>query len=285
MLRNPRDIQALVYLLLQTGLVILLWQYGFQPLVYAAVLLLSVGISAAHHNHAHLRFWHNKYLNRLTDLWLTLLQGHPTFVFHATHNANHHRYHHGPRDAARTYRFGGDTNHLSGYLLHPLQAVCVLYPLFIDWLRRLRHRAPGVYRHCLLQYLIIITLWAVLAAIDWQKWLLFVLLPQLHGLHWLLATNYLQHAHADGHSQLNFSRNFNGLLNLLMFNIGYHTAHHLHPKAHWSTLPALHEQYRLHIHPNLLAGGLLPYMVRTYLLAPFIPACRSRSLMNHTEEN
>ena len=48
------------------------------------------------------------------------------------------------------------------------------------------------------QYALWLGSWALLLAIDWHKAILFVIVPQLHGLHWLLATNYLQHAHADG---------------------------------------------------------------------------------------
>ena len=33
-------------------------------------------------------------------------------------------------------------------------------------------------------------------------------------------------------------------VNPLLFNIGLHTAHHEHPRAHWSQLPALHGQLR-----------------------------------------
>ena len=121
--------------------------------------------------------------------------------------------------------------------------------------------------------------WGLLLAIDWRKALLFVIVPQLHGLHWLLATNYLQHAHADGCSRLDFARNFEGLVNPLMFNIGLHTAHHLHPRVHWSLLPGLHAQLRPQIHPVLLPGGLAGYMTRTLLLAPLVPRWRSASLM------
>ncbi|MGV8295097.1 hypothetical protein ACV36C_40345, partial [Pseudomonas aeruginosa] len=94
-----------------------------------------------------------------TDFWITLLQGHPTFVFYPAHVANHHRFKHGARDVARTYRFGGDTNHLWGYLIHPAQAVWVLYPLFFAWLGRLRRHWPGAWRYCLCQYGAWLGLW------------------------------------------------------------------------------------------------------------------------------
>lgn len=278
MLLNRRDWQSLAYMLAQPALAAWQWQYGFAWPLYGLMLFLTLGIGVIHHNHTHRRMWRNKRLNRLTDFWLTLLQGHPTFVFYPAHVANHHRYRHGPRDLARTYRFGGDTNHLWGYLIHPLQAIGVLYPLFLRWLAGLRQRRHGAWCYCLAQYLAVLMLWGGLAALDWQKWLLFVLLPQLHGLHWLLATNYLQHAHADGSSRLNYARNFEGWLNPLLFNIGLHTAHHEHPRAHWSELGTLHQRYRGQVHPRLIAGGLLPYMFRTYILSLFSARWRSQSL-------
>lgn len=288
-LRHARDWQSLAYLAAAPMLVAWQWRQGFHPLAYALLLFLTLGIGVIHHNHTHLRMWggrSGKWANRATDFYVTLLQGHPTFVFWPAHVANHHRFRHGPRDAARTYRFGGDTNHLLGYLLHPLQAVCVLYPLFISWLSELRRRHPGVFRYCMAQYAVWLGAWMLLLALDWRKAVLFVILPQLHGLHWLLATNYLQHAHADGrpaaapHRNFDYARNFEGLLNPLLFNIGLHTAHHEHPHAHWSALQALHHRhYRARVHPALNEGGLVPYMLRVFVLGSLLPRYRSRPLM------
>lgn len=261
------------------------WVHGFYWPLYGLMLFLTLGVSVIHHNHAHLRIWRSRRANRLTDAWLTLLQGHPTFVFWPAHVANHHRFRHGPKDAARTYRFGGDTNHLCGYLVHPLQAAAVLYPMFIAWLAGLRRHWPGAWRYCMGQYALWLGSWAALLAIDWRRALLFVILPQLHGLHWLLATNYLQHAHADGRpgpkgGALDYARNFEGLVNPLLFNIGLHTAHHEHSHAHWSELARLHrEHYRGRVHPALNERGLLPYMARVFVLGAVLPRFRSRSLM------
>lgn len=283
MLVNRRDVHSLAYLAALPALAAWQWVHGLSLPLYAAMLFLTLGIGVIHHNHTHRRMWRNKHLNRATDLWLSLLQGHPTYVFYPAHVANHHRYRHGLKDVARTYRFGGDTNHLWGYLIHPLQAVAVLYPLFWRWLLRQYRRGSGAWRHALYQYLAVLALWGGLAWVDLEKWLLLVLLPQLHGLHWLLATNYLQHAHADGASRIDYARNFEGWVNPLLFNIGLHTAHHEHPRAHWSELTKLHPHYRDKVHPRLNAGGLLPYMFRTFLLGPFFPSWRSRPLMDPTE--
>lgn len=284
-MRNWRDWQSLMYLVALPLLVLWQWQQGFSWPLYLVELFLTLGIGVIHHNHTHLRIWSSRRLNRLTDLWITLLQGHPTFVFYPAHIANHHRYQHGEQDVARTYRFTmppgarGDTNHLLGYLLHPLQAILVLYPRFIVYLKRRYQFQRAYFYYCALQYLLVIGLWFTLAIIDWQKWLVLVLLPQLHGLHWLLATNYLQHAHADGRgNNLHFARNFHGWVNPLLFNIGMHTAHHRHPRAHWSQLPPLAEYYKAQVHPALNEQGLLRYMLRTYVLGLLHPRWRSRSL-------
>lgn len=292
-LRHGRDWQSLAYMLALPLLVWWQWTQGFHWLLYGLTLFLTLGTGVIHHNHTHLRMWHGRRANRLTDYWLTLLQGHPTFVFWPAHVGNHHRFRHGPRDIARTYRpeFGGDTNHLWGYLLHPLQAGLVLYPLFLRWLARLRRHSPGAFRYCMGQYALWLGSWAILLALDWKKALLLVIVPQLHGLHWLLATNYLQHAHADGRplsraqrklpgTRLNYARNFEGWVNPLLFNIGLHTAHHEHSRAHWSQLTRLHaEHYRQRVDPALNEGGLLPYMGRVFVLGLVWPAARTRAQM------
>ncbi|MET0541321.1 MAG: fatty acid desaturase [Variovorax sp.] len=284
-LRHRRDWQSLCYLAALPALAAWQWVHGFNVVLYALMLFLTLGVGVIHHNHTHLRMWRSRRANRVTDFCITLLQGHPTFVFWPAHVANHHRHRHGPGDLARTYRFGGDTNHLAGYLLHPLQAAWVLYPLFVRWLGQLRRRGTGAFGYCTAQYGVWLGSWALLLAIDWRRTLVYVIVPQLHGLHWLLATNYLQHAHADGRPTdgtggLNYARNFEGLVNPLLFNIGLHTAHHENPHAHWSELSRLHRaQYRDRVDPRLNERGLVPYMLRVFVLGAIVPRFRSRSLM------
>lgn len=288
-LRHWRDWQSVAYLIAYPALVAWMWTQGFSIVLYALLLFLTLGVGVIHHNHTHRRMWHGRWTNRVTDFWITLLQGHPTCVFYPSHVGNHHRHKHGAQDVARTYRFGGDTNHLLGYLLHPLQAGVALYPHIFRWLGSLRRHWPGVWRYCMAQYAVWLSLWTGLLIADPVKALLYVIVPQLHGLHWLLATNYLQHAHADGSPDgrssspaglLNYARNFNGLVNPLLFNIGLHTAHHEHPRAHWADLTHLHrDRYRHRVDPALDEAGLLPYMARVYVLGAMSVRYRSRSLM------
>lgn len=276
-LRSWRDLQSLAYLAAQPLLMAWQWRNGFSPAACAASLFLAIGISVIHHNHAHLPIWRGRWRNRVTDLAITLLQGHPTCVFHPTHNRNHHRYRHGAGDAMRTWRFG-DHNTLPGWALHPLHAVWAVYPLVWRWLMAIRRHSPGAFRWYALQYAAWIGSWATLLWLDAGKALAFVILPQLVGLHWLLAANYLQHAHASDALRFGYARNFEGLVNPLWFNIGLHTAHHEHGRAHWSELPRLHANYRDRIDPRLLEPCLFRYLVRVFLLGALKPAWRTHSL-------
>lgn len=108
-LRHWRDVQSLAYLVALPLLVAWQWHNGFVWWLYAALLFLTLGIGVIHHNHTHLRMWRGRWANRVTDYVLTVLQGHPTFVFWPAHVGNHHRFRHGPQDLARTYQpaFGG----------------------------------------------------------------------------------------------------------------------------------------------------------------------------------
>jgi len=281
-LRHPRDLQSLAYLVAQPMLMLWQWRHGFSLPLYALMLFLAIGIGVIHHNHAHLPIWHRRWLNRATEITLTALQGHPTFVFHPTHNRNHHRYRHGPRDVARTWRFGDD-NHLRGWLLHPLQAITAVYPLVLGWLRGVQRRAPRVHRWYLLQYGVWLGCWALALAIDPGKAMAFVIAPQLFGLHWLLAANYLQHAHADDAAPMGYARNFEGVINPLLLNIGLHTAHHEHGRAHWSRLKSLHQAIRTHIDPRMLEPSFPRYVLRVFVLGTFLPRWRSRSLRQDRE--
>ena len=177
----------------------------------------------------------------------------------------------------RTWRFG-DHNSILGWAAHPFQAVFGAYPLIGRWLHGVRRRAPGAHRWYVSQYLLWLGSWGGLLWLDAGKALGCVILPQLFGLHWLLAANYLQHAHASESLRYGYARNFEGWVNPLLFNIGLHTAHHEHGRAHWSELRQLHARYRDRIDPRLLEPSLSGYVMRVFLLGALRPSLRTRSL-------
>ncbi len=279
MLRHRQDVQSLAYALVVLGLALWQWQRGWHPAAYGLMLFLWVGLGVVHHNHAHLPLWRWAPLNRVSELWLGALQGHATHAFHLAHQRNHHHHCQGPADVARTWRFGGDHNHLLGYVLHPFQAAWVLLPYLTNNLLLLRQRRPRLFAWVLCQWACVPSLWAMALALDPLKAVVYLLLPQAIAMHCLLATNYLQHAHTDWQSPWSRARNFEGLLNRLLFNIGLHTAHHLHGRLHWSELPVLHAQIRHRITPQLLEPSLLGYIGRVYLLGLWQRRWRSQALV------
>ncbi len=99
------------------------------------------------------------------------------------------------------------------------------------------------------------------------------------GLWGMMFINYIQHVHCDPSSRYDQSRNFVGpVANWLVFNSGYHTAHHEKPGAHWSTLPELHRAIAEQINPELNQGSIAGYLLRTYLLGPFSPRFRPNQI-------
>ena len=277
-MKHWSDLLSLTYIVLYVAFIVAQWIFGFSWILYVGVLFFAIGIQVIHHNHIHLGIWNNKRLNNFTNLTISVLTAVPSAMMYGGHLKNHHVHQHGPKDVTRTYRFGGDHNHLLGYVLHPFQAFSVLIPKFFwDFLDQYPRRTRFS-RDLLLQVFLIGIVWVGLLALDWQKFLLFVLLPQAFGLHWLLGSNYFQHAHCDDASEVNYARNFTGAVNWFWFNIGFHTAHHDHPRAHWSTLRKLHYEQSLEIHPSLCCSSFFRYVLQVFILSPFVPSLRSQSL-------
>lgn len=277
-MRNLYDLQSLAYLFAYMALMVFLWFAGFVWWAYLALLFFAIGLQVIHHNHVHLGIWYSKTANVLTSQMISVMTAVPTAMMYGGHIKNHHTHQHGPDDHTRTYRFGGDHNHFLGYLLHPFLAFFVLIPIFWQDYKRGISSGNRFSRDMTIQVVSIFLLWIVLALLDWQKFLAFVLVPQLFGLHWLLASNYFQHAHCDDASEVNYARNFTGAVNWFWFNIGFHTAHHDHPRVHWSELRKLHAENYHKVHPSLNCRSFVVYFVKTLVLGPLIPACRSRSL-------
>lgn len=277
-LRNILDTQSLAYMGLYVALIAGQWFGGFTWWQYAGLLFFSIGMQVIHHNHVHLGIWRSNKLNRLTSLFISVTTAVPSAMMIGGHIKNHHVHQHGPEDHTRTYRFGGDHNHFPGYVLHPFQAFFTLIPIFWkDFLGGIPKRSRFS-RQLALEVSLIFAAWILLAGMNWQNFLLFVLLPQLFGLHWLLGANYLQHAHCDDASDVNYARNFTGVVNWFWFNIGYHTAHHDHPGAHWSTLRKIHDENCEQVDSKLCCSSFVSYVLRTFFLSIVFDSCRSRSL-------
>jgi beta-carotene hydroxylase len=278
LLAHPAERRTLAYLALTTAVAAVHWWLGaFNPWLFALALALSFVVSAMHHNHAHRPIWRHRGLNRATDLWFTLFQGHPGYVFDTMHVDNHHRHHNSLEDVTRTDRFRPG-NDLVGLLRHPVEFTVAAAPRIGAYVREAWRHRPREFIWIVAHYTLLFAVDALALWADWRAAVYVVILPQLSALFWLMASNYLQHAHADGDSEFDHARNFLGWLNPLAFNVGYHTAHHHAPDAHWSELPDVHRAIASRISPALNEPSFAWYCLRVFFLALWLPRFRSLPL-------
>lgn len=267
LLAHPAEVRTLACIGLTTAVAAAHWlNDAFNPWLLALSLVLSLAVSVMHHNHSHRPVWRFRGMNLLTDMWFTLFQGHPGYVFETMHVDNHHRYHNGPDDVTRTDRFRAG-NDLVGLLRHPVEFAAAASPRIAARISASFREDPRDFAWIAAHYAILIGTDALALWLDWKAAIYVVLLPQLGAMFWLLASNYLQHADTRGDSEFDHSRNFLGLINPLFFNIGYHTAHHQAPDLHWSELPVAHEVLAPKISPALNEPSFAWYVLRVYFLS------------------
>ena len=210
-------------------------------MIYIVYLFLSVAISVIIHNHIHNPIWRSRRINHVTDHILTIFYGFPVFVWIPTHVKNHHKYVNKELDDTKTYRVSEKNNFLT---LTSYPSISGYYQnnAIVRFLKDLYVRNRKKFFTYMAQAATLI-LWIGAAFIlDWQKALIFVIIPQQVSLFSVLIFNYVQHVHADEESEYNHSRNIMGSLNFFLFNNGLHTIHHEYPGLHWSKLRPKHQE-------------------------------------------
>ena len=269
MLRYKADIRTLIYMAVTTVLLIVQWRIGtIQPVIYALYLFLSIAVTVIAHNHNHVPIWRSKTLNSATDHWLTVFFGFPAFAWIPTHNMNHHSLNNREDDYTKTYRFT-EQNTLLMLVLFPAISSYYQQGPIMKYLKDLWRTDRKKFYHSASQYAVLIAYVAGALILDWKKALFFIIIPQQFGMFFVLVYNYVQHVHADEESEWNHSRNFRGLLNLTLFNNGYHTVHHERAGTHWSKTPAEHKKIAHNINPALNERSFTWYMFRVYVLGAF----------------
>jgi len=279
MLRFRADIRTLLYIVVTTGLLVVLWTGdSFNPLLFVAYLFMSVSVSVIAHNHNHLTIWKSKQLNALTDYWLTLFYGFPAFGWIPTHNQNHHKFNNREGDYTITYRYTEKANLLT-LLTYPAVSAFHQQKPIRDYLAKQYRINKRRFWFCVSQYALLVAFVLAAFLIDWKKALLYVFIPQQVSLYSVLIFNYVQHVHADEESSLNHSRNIVGpVMNWFLFNNGLHTVHHENPGQHWSKAPEAHAKIAHRIDPRLNEQSFWWMLVRVYILGLFSADVRGRSM-------
>ena len=277
-LRDKADIRTVLYMITTTALLLVQWNItGFTLWLYPAYLFFSVAVAVIAHNHNHLPIWRPRLLNIFTDYWLTLFYGFPAFGWIPTHNLNHHRLNNRDGDYTITYRMS-EGNNLVTLLTYPSISSYHQQKPIRDYMKRLWHTNRTNFYLAASQYVVLALYYIITLLIDWQKALLFVVIPHQVALFSILIFNYVQHVHADEESQYNHSRNFVGpLLNAMLFNNGFHTIHHEKAGLHWSKTPEAFKKIEPMIDPSLNERSFWGYIFRVYIFGLFAPRLRTHS--------
>jgi beta-carotene hydroxylase len=277
-LKNSADVKSLIYIFITTALFITQWMWlGVNPFMYTWYLFMAVTVAVMTHNHNHLPIWRSKTLNLFTDWWLTVFYGFPIFAWIPTHNKNHHRFNNSEGDDSITYRVSEKNNFLT-LISYPTVSGYYQQKAIFGYLKDLKANNREKFWICISQYVVLVLWIAAALLIDWEKALLFVIIPQQVSLFSVLIFNYVQHVHANEESEWNHSRNYTGFLNFLLFNNGYHTIHHHRAGLHWNKVPEAHKEIEKNIDPILLERSFWWYIIRSYFLSIFIPKFRTNSM-------
>lgn len=266
LLKYKADYRTLTFLALYFGGFIfcwfflpLKWYYVLPALVFMCTINFMVAITI--HNTVHCPIFHNKTLNKINFVLLTLAFGSPATGYVPGHNLSHHKHLQTLKDNTRTHkmRFGWN-------LLNQALFFFVMIPGIMKTENRFVKEIGPSRPKWLQQYRIeIVALWTwriTWMLINWKLGLLFLLLPNVYAVWGIFGTNFWQHDGCDEHHAFNHSRNFTGkLFNFLVCNNGYHGAHHMKPSLHWSLYPEFHNrEIRPYIHPNLDLKYLTTYV-------------------------
>ena len=277
-LKEKADVKSLIYIIITTALFIAQWMWlGVNPFIYTWFLFMSVAVAVMTHNHNHLPMWRSKVMNVLTDWWLTVFYGFPIFAWIPTHNKNHHKFNNREGDDSITYRVSEKNNFLT-LVSYPTISGYYQQKAIMVYLKEMKANNKEKFWVSISQYVVLVLWVAAALIIDWEKALLFVIIPQQVSLFSVLIFNYVQHVHANEESEWNHSRNFTGFLNFLLFNNGYHTIHHHKAGLHWNKVPEAHREIEKNIDPILLERSFWWYIFRSYILSIFIPKFRTNSM-------
>ena len=288
LLRHPSDRRSLTWALLPAFLLFLgVFRPDLAPFLCPASCVLFLGCGVIAHNHSHRRTFHSPIANEAFSAWLSVFYGYPVFAWVPTHNLNHHRFSNRPGDETATWLLGNG---------HDWRKAAT-YPFLSAWRQSGQIRAyvnavkagnPALYRRILLQYgvwigahvcLLSLATWLYGGTAGLVVWACGLALPSLFSLWAIMLINFEQHVHADAWSPRASARNFTGrFINLVLFNNGFHTAHHEQPGLHWSELAAAHAAIAHAIPSDLLEPNFAAYFFRQYIWAAWDPNRGTRQL-------
>ncbi len=286
--RNAADYRTIVWVLLAP--VVVAVQYArpdWVPYLFWLSCYFALACGVIAHNHNHCPTFKSKLMNEIFGNWISIFYGYPTFAWIPTHNLNHHKFVNRAGDATITWRYTNRHNALVAATYFFVSSYFQSDPIKA-FIKKAREKNPKLYRRVMIQYavwggahvaLASLAIWMHGLGTGLYVWGLACALPAFFALWTIMLFNYEQHVHTDPWSKHDHSRSFDGWwLNFLLFNNGYHAAHHENPGTHWSKLGEIHQRIAKQIDPRLIERNMWWYFFRQYLLAPFMPKLGSSQI-------
>lgn len=270
-LDHPADVRSVATVGFAVALVLIPQCVALPPAAavpwIGAAFLACCASHVVVHNHNHRLIFRSDCANRAFNLLATLARGHCASDVYVAHVLNHHMEQGRAADWIRP-SLGG-----SG---HPVVRLArFIVRAAASMLRERRRlgwegmwRLPEPFRTSMLvEKVFLLCASVALIVHDWRAFMVYCALPWGASLAWLVGVNYVQHEGCNPESAYAHSRNFTGAFtNWLLFNNGYHTAHHREPGLHWSELPRAHSRIATQIPPDLNQTSATRYMLREYLV-------------------
>ena len=240
-LRYRADLRTLGFLVAFNALLAVQW-LGVARSLYLLLptYILAVVALVVKHNHVHSPTFRDSSWNSAFEMWLSILTAHPTSGIITSHNVLHHQHNNTDADFVRCSLVKSRSN-LFNFLTFFFASVKTMYRNKPSDLNCWRESDPRLYRQAIAERMLTYGSLFALVLFDWRSTIKYCAGPWLFGQWFLVTINLLQHQGCDSTSEFNHSRNLTGrLLNWVLLNNGYHTAHHMFPNAHWSKLPQIH---------------------------------------------
>lgn len=267
-LKHRADLRTLAFIGAWFGLFAVSWRLPFgwwTPLCVVTLCVLTFFVAVITHNTIHVPMFTSRWMNLVTQVVLTVGYGHPVSAYVPGHNLSHHRHMQTRKDVMRTSKLRFRWNLLNQLLFLPMVAWSILRADG-HFARTMRVQRPRWFRQFVLEWGVILVANVTLLYVDWQRFLLFFLLPHLYGAWGIVGINFAQHDGCDANHAYNHSRTFTGpLVNWFTFNNGFHGIHHMHPNLHWSLAPAAHAvELAPFVHPNLQQPSMPVWIWRSF---------------------
>lgn len=265
MIRNIRDWKGVAFIAtiaaIQMSLFFLVNNIWIVIVAVALLVPFQSSASALNHNHHHCNTFRWAWLNRIYECVMFLQTGTTPFTWTLHHNIGHHeRFMDQSTDTSPWKTRQGK---VMGRTWYCLRNTVMMYPE--AW--RVGLQNPKIFRRFLIFLGISGLLLATFILGSPLKACLIFVIPMTFTLFFLVDTTYGHHAGLDTDNPYEATHNIlDPIYNVFAWNLGYHTAHHLRPGLHWTSLPNFHKKIRDNIPEALMAQDWHTKLVTLKLL-------------------